>query len=42
LTATKDKTTALERYHWAKDELERKVGHPKFRQFFAIHEVEVW
>jgi hypothetical protein len=38
----KDKTTALERYHWAKEELERQVGHPKFRQFFAIHEVEAW
>jgi hypothetical protein len=38
----KDKTTALERYHWAKEELERQVAHPKFRQFFAIHEVEAW
>jgi hypothetical protein len=37
-----EKTTALERYYWAKEELERQVGHPKFRQFFAIHEVEAW
>jgi len=38
----KNKTTALERYLWAKDYLESQVGHPKFRQFFAIHEVEAW
>lgn len=37
-----DKKNALERYHWAKETLERQVGHPKFRQFFAIHEVEAW
>ena len=37
-----DKTTALERYHWAKEKLERQVDHPNFRQFFAIHEVEAW
>ncbi len=37
-----DKKTALERYHWAKERLEREVGHPKFRQFFAVHEVEAW
>lgn len=37
-----DKKTALERYAWAKEHLESKVSHPKFRQFFAIHETEAW
>jgi len=37
-----DKTTALDRYQWAKNYLENQVRHPKFRQFFAIHEVEAW
>jgi hypothetical protein len=30
------------RYEWAKWEQERKVNHPKFRQFFAVHETEAW
>jgi hypothetical protein len=34
--------TANERYDWAKNYLESKVKHPKFRQFFAVHEVEAW
>lgn len=37
-----DKKTAQERYVWAKEYLESKVGHPKFRQFFAVHETEAW
>lgn len=36
------KETAPERYEWAKAYLESKVGHPKFRQFFAVHETEAW
>lgn len=36
------KETAPERYEWAKAHLESKVGHPKFRQFFAVHETEAW
>lgn len=35
-------TEAYERYEWAKREIEREVGHPKFRQFFAVHETEAW
>ena len=35
-------TTANERYTWAKAELESRVGHPKFRQHFAVHECEAW
>lgn len=31
-----------ERYTWAKENLERKVDHPKFRQHFAVHETEAW
>lgn len=33
---------APERYDWAKKELEGKVNHVKFRQFFAVHEIEAW
>lgn len=34
--------TATERYDWAKKYIEEQVDHPKFRQFFAVHEVEAW
>jgi hypothetical protein len=34
--------TADERFDWAKEELEKKVNHPKFLQFFAAHETEAW
>lgn len=34
--------TADERYDWAKKDLEKKVNHPKFFQFFAVHETEAW
>ena len=37
-----DKKTAAERYMWAKDELQRRVGHPRFRFFPAVHETEAW
>ncbi|MBI4557044.1 MAG: DUF4276 family protein [Candidatus Hydrogenedentes bacterium] len=37
-----DKRTTEERYTWAKDYVERKVNHSKFRMFFAVHEVEAW
>lgn len=37
-----DKKTAQERYAWAKEDLESKVNHSKFRQFFAVHETEAW
>ncbi len=30
------------RYEWAKNDIENKVDHPKFFQFFAVHEVEAW
>ncbi|MBV9469242.1 MAG: DUF4276 family protein [Abitibacteriaceae bacterium] len=36
------KMAVAERYDWAKKHLETKVGHPKFRQFFAVHETEAW
>jgi hypothetical protein len=35
-------TSAQERYEWAVTEIERKVSHPKFRMFFAVHELEAW
>lgn len=33
---------AKERYEWAKQELQSRVGHEKFLQFFAVHELEAW
>lgn len=35
-------TTAEDRHDWAVQELERRVGRPKFRMFFAVHEIEAW
>ena len=35
-------TTSEERYVWAKEHIENMVNHPKFFQFFAVHEVEAW
>lgn len=37
-----DKQTVNERYEWAKENIEKEVNHPKFRQFFAVHEIEAW
>lgn len=37
-----DKKTAKERYEWARGDLEERVNHAKFRQFFAVHETESW
>lgn len=34
--------TVAERYSWAKKHLEDKVGDPRFRQHFAVHETEAW
>lgn len=31
-----------EKYHWAKQDIEKKVSQEKFFQFFAMHEVEAW
>lgn len=33
---------AMQRVAWAKQHLETAVGHPKFRQHFAVHDVEAW
>lgn len=35
-------TTADDRYDWGKSHIEGIVGHAKFHQFFAVHEVEAW
>jgi hypothetical protein len=37
-----NKKTAKARYEWAKGDLEGKVNHQRFRQFFAVHETEAW
>lgn len=31
-----------DRYIWGKTEIERRVNHPKFHMFFAVHEIEAW
>ncbi len=36
------KTTAIERLEWAKAKFEKEVGDPRFRMFFAVHEIEAW
>lgn len=33
---------ADQRYAWFKSHIEKKVDHRKFRQHFAIHELEAW
>lgn len=33
---------ADERRAWAIHEMEREVGNPRFKQFFAVHETEAW
>ncbi len=37
-----ERKSAADRYQWAKSEIERRVGHPRFRQHFAVHELEAW
>lgn len=34
--------SANDRYTWFKSHLEERVNHPKFRQHFAVHELEAW
>lgn len=35
-------STANERYEWGKRNIEGEVGHPRFRHFFSVHEIEAW
>jgi len=35
-------TSAVDRNVWGKRSIEDEVDHPKFRQFFSVHEVEAW
>lgn len=34
--------SADEKYRWAKQHMEDKVDSPRFRQHFAVHELEAW
>lgn len=34
--------TAMQKYDWARGAIEKEVGSDRFRQFFAVHEVEAW
>jgi hypothetical protein len=38
----KNCTTVDERYCWAKTHLQNQVGDSRFRQHFAVHELEAW
>lgn len=38
----KRKRSAAERYEWAKEDIEKRVGNARFRQYFAVHEFEAW
>jgi hypothetical protein len=35
-------TVVADRYNWAKNQLESRVGNARFRQHFAVHELEAW
>ncbi|MBM3746985.1 MAG: DUF4276 family protein [Acidobacteria bacterium] len=37
-----DRSSAEERRRWAIGEIQTKVDHPRFRMFFAVHELEAW
>ncbi len=37
-----EKKTLVERYEWAKQDLEKKVNKKEFHVFFAVHELEAW
>ena len=38
----KDVNTVSEKFDWAKNELEHRVGFDNFYQYFAVHETEAW
>lgn len=37
-----DKISAADRYAWAKQAIEQRVGDSRFRQYFAVHKLEAW
>lgn len=37
-----DRRSAAERYEWGKRRWERKIGSPRFRMFYAVHEIEAF
>jgi hypothetical protein len=37
-----DRTTVADRFEWAKAHLEKAVDDPRFRQYFAVHDIEAW
>lgn len=34
--------SAAERCEWGRSHIEKQVAHPRFRHFFAVHEIEAW
>ena len=36
------KMSYVQKAAWGRQHLEKLVGHPKFRQYFAVHETEAW
>lgn len=37
-----DGLSPSQRATWGKTEIEQQVGHPRFKQYFAVHETEAW
>ena len=37
-----NKKTAKQRYEWGRDHFEKRINDPRFRMFFAVHEIEAW
>ena len=35
-------TSVAQRENWGREYIQNKVGHAKFRHFFAVHETEAW
>ena len=35
-------SSTRDRHDWAVAHFQREVSHPKFRMFFAVHEIEAW
>ena len=35
-------SSTRDRHDWAVAHFQAEVGHPKFRMFFAVHEIEAW
>ena len=37
-----EKNSIEDRIHWGREHFQKKVGHDRFRMYFAVHEYEAW